>query len=123
MSIPARLGKYTVTEVLGEGAMGIVYKGFDPDIKREVALKTLRVAAGDDAGDGVSQADRFRNEAQAAGRLMHPGIVAVYDYGREAGLDFIAMEYVRGHTISRYLSQAVAGQRRASLALRLRSRH
>jgi serine/threonine protein kinase len=101
MAHPERLGKYRVTGVLGEGAMGIVYKGFDPDIRREVAIKTMRVAADADAGQGVSYADRFRNEAQAAGRLQHPGIVAVYDFGRDAGVDYIAMEYVRGNTLSR----------------------
>jgi serine/threonine-protein kinase len=90
MAHPERLGKYRVTGVLGEGAMGIVYKGFDPDIRREVAIKTMRVAADADAGQGVSYADRFRNEAQAAGRLQHPGIVAVYDFG--ASRCTIAME-------------------------------
>ena len=110
MAHPERLGKYRVTGTLGEGAMGIVYKGFDPDIRREVAIKTMRVAAEADAGQGVSSADRFRNEAQAAGRLQHPGIVAVYDFGRDAGVDYIAMEYVRGNTLSRYITQAVSEQ-------------
>jgi serine/threonine-protein kinase len=112
MNQPERLGKYRITGVLGEGAMGIVYKGYDPDIQRDVAIKTLRGAAADpEAGarPGVSAADRFRNEAQAAGRLQHPGIVAVYDYGHDSGLAYIAMEYVRGHTLSRYLQQAAAG--------------
>ncbi len=107
---PEFLGKYRITGVLGEGAMGIVYKGFDPDIRREVAIKTLRSAAGGSSEDGVSHADRFRNEARAAGRLQHPGIVAVYDYGRDAGVDFIAMEYVRGQTLSSYLQQETTGQ-------------
>lgn len=110
MAHPERLGKYRVTGVLGEGAMGIVYKGFDPDIRRDVAIKTMRVAADADAGQGVSYADRFRNEAQAAGRLQHPGIVAVYDFGRDAGVDYIAMEYVRGNTLGRYINQAVSEQ-------------
>ena len=110
MANPERLGKYRITGVLGEGAMGIVYKGFDPDIRREVAIKTMRAAAESDAGPGVSHADRFRNEAQAAGRLQHPGIVAVYDFGRDAGVDYIAMEYVRGNTLSRYITQAVSDQ-------------
>jgi predicted Ser/Thr protein kinase len=105
-----RLGKYRITEVLGEGAMGIVYRAFDPDIRRQVALKTMRALSDGDGVSGVSPAERFRNEARAAGRLQHPGIVAVYDFGRDAGVDFIAMEYVRGHTLSRYLAQAAAGQ-------------
>lgn len=110
MAQPDVLGKYRITGVLGEGAMGIVYKGFDPDIGREVAIKTMRGMGDADAGPGVSYADRFRNEARAAGRLQHPGIVAVYDFGRDAGVDYIAMEYVRGNTLSRYISQSISAQ-------------
>ncbi|MFG6467459.1 serine/threonine-protein kinase [Roseateles sp. BYS87W] len=101
---PAQLGKYRITEVLGEGAMGVVYKGFDPDIQRTVALKTIRT--GLDAGDDSpgAPASRFRNEAQAAGRLMHPGIVAVYDFGRDQHTAYIAMEFVEGRSLASYLS-------------------
>lgn len=100
---PEKLGKYQVTGVLGEGAMGVVYKGFDPGIGRAVALKTVRhaLAGGDKAG---SMAARFRNEAQAAGRLAHPGIVAVYDFGEAGDVAFIAMEYVEGSSLSRYIA-------------------
>ena len=103
MSHPDRLGKYRITEVLGEGAMGVVYKGFDPDIQRVVALKTIRASFGDRGSDGASAAARFRNEAQAAGRLTHPGIVAVYDFGHDDDIAFIAMEFVEGHTLAHYL--------------------
>lgn len=105
---PAQLGRFRIRGVLGEGAMGVVYLGHDPHIDRQVAIKTMRVGASEDAGPGVSYADRFRNEARAAGRLQHPGIVAVYDVGRDDGVDFIAMEYVRGNTLSRYIAQSVA---------------
>ncbi len=110
MSHPERLGKYLVTDVLGEGAMGVVYKGFDPGIRRTVALKTIRGAlaqAGGGSGEGVSAAARFRNEAQAAGRLTHPGIVAVYDYGEDDDTAYIAMEYVEGQTLAHYLANKV----------------
>jgi eukaryotic-like serine/threonine-protein kinase len=103
---PERLGKYQITEVLGEGAMGVVYKGYDPDIRRVVALKTIRRQFGVQ-GEGVSAAARFRNEAQAAGRLTHPGIVAVYDFGEDDSVAFIAMEFVEGHTLAHYLSSKV----------------
>lgn len=101
---PTQLGKYRITEVLGEGAMGVVYKGFDPDIQRTVALKTIRqqVSADDDSPGGA--ASRFRNEAQAAGRLGHPGIVAVYDFGRDQQIAYIAMEFVQGRSLASYLS-------------------
>jgi serine/threonine-protein kinase len=68
-----------------------------------VALKTIRKQLVDDAGTGVSMAARFRNEAQAAGRLQHPGIVAVYDYGEDGDVAYIAMEYVEGSSLARYL--------------------
>jgi eukaryotic-like serine/threonine-protein kinase len=105
MSMPERLGKYRITAVLGEGAMGVVYKGFDPGIQRTVALKTIHRPLVAETGDvGVSAAARFRNEAQAAGRLSHPGIVSVYDYGDEGEVAYIAMEYVEGSSLARYLA-------------------
>ncbi|MDE2081277.1 MAG: serine/threonine protein kinase, partial [Burkholderiales bacterium] len=109
MNHPTRLGKYQITEVLGEGAMGVVYKGFDPDIRRTVALKTIRRALGEGEGTefGASIAGRFVNEAQAGGRLSHPGIVAVYDFGEDRGVKFIAMEYVEGQSLARYASNGV----------------
>ena len=81
MAHPERLGKYRITSVLGEGAMGVVYRAFDPDIRRVVALKTIRKAAGEGIESAAMSAARFRNEAHAAGRLLHPGIVGVYDFG------------------------------------------
>ena len=107
MTHPEKLGKYRITEVLGEGAMGVVYKAFDPDIQRVVALKTIRGELDSDTGFGVTMGARFRNEAQAAGRLSHPGIVAVYDYGRDDTVAFIAMEFVEGRSLAHYLGSGV----------------
>lgn len=104
---PQQLGKYRITEVLGEGAMGVVYKGFDPDIQRTVALKTIRTQLDSDDDRPGAPASRFRNEAQAAGRLMHPGIVAVYDFGRAENVAYIAMEFVEGRSLASYLSAKV----------------
>lgn len=104
---PAQLGKYRIIEVLGEGAMGVVYKGFDPDIQRTVALKTIRTGLDAEDDSPGAPASRFRNEAQAAGRLGHPGIVAVYDFGRTAQVAFIAMEFVEGRSLASYLSAKV----------------
>ena len=101
-----RLGKYRLTGVLGEGAMGTVYRGVDPDIHRAVAVKAIRRHLFEaDAQGGVSVAERFRNEAQAAGRLSHPGIVQVYEYGEEDGCAYIAMEHVAGLTLAHYLQR------------------
>ena len=104
---PTQLGKYRITEVLGEGAMGVVYKGFDPDIQRVVALKTIRQQIDADDDSPGAAASRFRNEAQAAGRLTHPGIVAVYDFGRDQQIAYIAMEFVEGRSLASYLSAKV----------------
>ena len=106
MAHPEKLGKYAVTGVPGEGAMGVVYRGFDPGIQRQVAIKTIhrQLAEGDDAAAVDSMAARFRNEAQAVGRLSHPGIVAIYDYGEDADTRFIAMEFVEGRTLAQILS-------------------
>lgn len=107
MNHPERLGKYQITEVLGQGAMGVVYKGYDPDIRRVVALKTIRRQFDDGSESGATIAARFRNEAQAAGRLLHPGIVGVYDFGEDQSVAFIAMEYVEGNTLAHYLTSKI----------------
>ncbi|WP_372822431.1 serine/threonine-protein kinase [Pseudomonas parafulva] len=90
-----QLGKYRIDSVLGKGAMGTVYKAFDPHIARVVALKTIRRELLGDAQQH-QLLSRFQNEAQAAGRLSHPNIVAVYDYGEDDGAAYIAMEFVDG---------------------------
>ena len=87
--------------------MGVVYRGFDPDIRRVVALKTIRKVGGEGAQAAAQSAARFRNEAQAAGRLLHPGIVGVYDFGDDGNVAYIAMEFVEGHTLSQYMAQRV----------------
>jgi serine/threonine-protein kinase len=105
------LGKYQITEVIGRGAMGVVYKAFDPNIRRTMAMKVVRLDAMDD-GRTPAMLARFRNEAQAAGRLSHPGIVGIYDYGADRGLAYIAMEYIEGNSLREYLSRGTRfGQR------------
>src|SRR5574342_1312127 len=112
MNRPERLGKYTITEELGKGAMGVVYKGFDPDIRRTVALKTIRKEMVDEDQAAMLLA-RFRNEAQAAGRLSHPGIVAVYEWGEEGEIVFLAMEYVEGKSLREYFNLGIRFERDA----------
>ena len=105
MTHPERLGKYTITGVLGDGAMGVVYTGFDAGIQRRVALKTIHKKLVDDDKQAESIAARFRNEAQAVGRLLHPGIVAIYEYGEDETTAFIAMEYVEGRNLAQVLTK------------------
>jgi serine/threonine protein kinase len=117
MNIPERLGKYPITEILGKGAMGIVYLGRDPVIKRRVAIKTIRKELIEDDEKAESISDRFRREAQAAGALNHPGIVSVYEYGEDDQYAFIAMEYVEGNTLREYLTHGARFDERDTVSI------
>ena len=99
-----KLGKYEIRRELGRGAMGVVYEAFDPLIQRIVALKTIRPdqLAGGNAEEILA---RFRREAQAAGRLSHPNIVAIHDCGEDAGVWYIAMELVHGRELKEYFEK------------------
>src|SRR5437899_3691019 len=104
MSEPEKLGKYEIQGVLGKGAMGVVYKAFDPHIERTVAIKTVRMDLVDP--DLTAQfIGRFKNEARAAGRLHHPNIVGIYEYGEHENVAFIAMEYVEGTGLRAHLDR------------------
>jgi eukaryotic-like serine/threonine-protein kinase len=95
MSDPQKLGKYEIRRRLGRGAMGIIYEGYDPFIERTVALKTIRKELLDQ-DQAQEMLTRFQHEAQAGGRLSHPNIVAIYDYGEDHDTAYIAMEFVEG---------------------------
>lgn len=100
--MPERIGKYDVLAPLGEGGMAVVWRGFDPVIRRPVALKVLAKSDLLAAGD-TSLLERFRREAQAAGNLQHPNIVAIYEYGEDDERAFIAMELIEGQTLQDHL--------------------
>jgi len=108
MAEMTKLGKYEIRRELGKGAMGIVYEGFDPMIERVVAIKTI-LPAQLDKSQAAEILARFKREAQAAGRLNHPHIVAIYEYGEDStaagergAVAFIAMEYVKGRELKDY---------------------
>ena len=92
------IGKYQVQGVLGQGGMGIVYRAFDPAIQRPVAIKTITKSALDPA-DLQYVLTRFRHEAQAVGRLTHPRIAAIFDYGEDTDIAYIVMELVNGQSL------------------------
>jgi serine/threonine-protein kinase len=98
------LGKYEIRGTLGKGAMGTVYDGYDSVIDRRVAIKTMTKP---DPADSEAQEElaRFRREAQAAGRLAHPNIVGVYDYGEEGDTAYIVMEYAPGTELKKVLDK------------------
>ena len=102
MSPATVIGRYEILQELGQGAMGVVYKGRDPMMDRTVAIKRiLSVALSGPMANEYRE--RFYREARAAGRLQHPGIVAVYDVGEHEGTPFLVMEYITGRTLASVL--------------------
>ncbi len=99
-------GRYEVVAQLGRGAMGVVYKARDPQIERMVAVKTVSLA-GQEADEEKEFRLRFMHEAQAVGRLHHPGIVAIFDVGENAENHdpYIVMEFVSGEPLNRMLKR------------------
>lgn len=90
-----RLGRYQIREIIGEGAMACVYRAFDPEINRSLAIKLLKAQL---RLDGEYR-NRFLREAKGAGVLSHPNIVTVFDVGEDQGHPYIAMELVEGGTL------------------------
>lgn len=99
---PKNIGKYEVQGILGRGGMGVVYKAFDPAIHRQVAIKTITKSAMDPSELQYAIA-RFRHEAQAVGRLTHPRIAAIFDYGEDMDIAYIVMELVNGKSLYEHL--------------------
>ncbi|MBI1750960.1 MAG: PEGA domain-containing protein [Acidobacteria bacterium] len=100
-----KAGRYELQEELGRGAMGVVYKAFDPMIGRTVAVKTMKLT---EEGSGMARPElvaRFQTEARAAGQLVHPNIVIIYDAGENEGLYYITMEYVEGRSLQALIDQ------------------
>jgi len=96
---PEKIGRYKILGELGRGAMGRVYRAFDPNIGRNIAVKIIPLDTTD-----PELAMRFRREAQAAGILSHPNIVTIFDAGDDGGFLYIAMELVDGQTLQQMLS-------------------
>lgn len=109
---PTRIGRLHLQDRLGEGAMGIVYRAWDPELRRAVAIKLLRTPAGDGSR-------KILAEARALARLNDPNVVRVYDVGEQEGQLFINMEYVPGQSLSAYLEThpASAWARRIALVV------
>src|ERR1700691_2344521 len=101
-----RFGRYEVIAEVGRGAMGVVYKARDPKIDRFVAVKTISLS-GQNPAEEREYRERFFHEAQAAGRLLHPGIVTIFDTGEdpETRVAFIVMEFIAGQSLDRLLSK------------------
>jgi serine/threonine-protein kinase len=97
------IGRFRVLEQLGRGAMGVVYRAFDPVIGRTVALKTIALGATDEEGRELRA--RLHREACAAGTLTHPNIVTVYDVIEAGGTTAVAMELVEGQSLATLIAE------------------
>jgi eukaryotic-like serine/threonine-protein kinase len=102
LGIKPTVGRYEVVSELGQGAMGIVYKARDPKINRFLAIKTIRFSDEFEPDKIREIKDRFMREAQIAGKLTHPSIVAVYDVGEDYDLTYMAMEFLEGESLQKY---------------------
>jgi serine/threonine-protein kinase len=105
--IPVELGRYRIVNEIGRGGMGTVYRAFDRSIERFVALKVVKFPASDSLPADHQVYARFLREAKAAGRLVHPNVVTIFDVGEdwEYQVSYIAMEYVEGEPLSAVLER------------------
>jgi serine/threonine-protein kinase len=99
------LGRYELERELGKGAMGAVYLGKDPKISRVVAIKTMALSQEFEEDELEEVKERFFREAETAGRLNHPSIVTIFDAGDEHDLAYIAMEYLKGADLGKYVKK------------------
>ena len=97
------IGRFEIRRELGRGAQSTVYLGFDPQLQREVAIKTWHFNMQDPAQNAVLLA-----EARAVGKLRHPNIVPIFDAGEEAGKLYLVFEYVPGQTLASFLEKSGA---------------
>jgi serine/threonine protein kinase len=120
MPITQQLGRYEILTELGRGGMGAVFRARDPKIDRTVAIKIIAVPEADSTSMEQYR-QRFFREAQAAGRLSHPGIVTIHDVDEDpmTHTPFIVMEYAEGRTLAEFVAQSPEGRLAPATALDL----
>jgi eukaryotic-like serine/threonine-protein kinase len=104
-AVPSTIGRYHISGALGFGAMGAVYKAYDPLIKRTLAIKTIRLDIPPRSPQFQQFLERFIQEVRIAGTLSHPSIVTLFDMGQENDVPFLAMEFVDGKTIAALIEE------------------
>ena len=100
------VGRYRIVDFLGAGAMGEVYLAEDPQIERRLAIKTVRLAGRPQEVDDRKK--RLLREARAAGRMLHPNVVMLFDAGEDQGVLFLAFEFVEGTDLAGRLEKGPA---------------
>jgi len=99
-----KIGKYKIIDVLGKGAMGIVYKALDPDIDRKVAIKTIRFDLISEESERNELMLRFVREAKAAGKMVHPNIITIFEVGKHEDMTYIVMQYIEGKGLQKLIA-------------------
>ena len=108
------LGRVRLDSIIGEGAVGKVYRGYHSGLGIPVAVKVIK---SDPQSAGHNFLARFQQEAQIAARLDHPGIVRVLDFGREDDVTFLVMEFIDGFSLKEYLKRCVTMSERNAIRL------
>ena len=111
------IGPYQLLEELGRGGMGVVFHGFDPAIGRPVAIKIIRASQFASALEDAEFKLRFAREAAAAGRLSHPSIVTIYQFGEENGVRYLVQELVNGRSLEQMLSNNQPQDRNTAVSI------
>ncbi|HUG52039.1 MAG TPA: serine/threonine-protein kinase, partial [Vicinamibacteria bacterium] len=112
MEVPAQIGRFRVLDLVGEGAMGVVFRGRDESLDRDVALKLMKARNAD-----AEDKERFLREARAVARLQHPNIVTVYELGEHNGSPFISMELLEGVDLQRAIEGGLRPNPRVTLPI------
>jgi len=113
-----RLGRYLLLGELGRGGFGVVYRGYDPELRREVAIKQLIPQEGETASTLERRLQRFQLEGRAAAKLAHPLIVGAFEVGSDGGRPFLVMEFVEGQDLETLLGREELSLRRRVELLR-----
>jgi serine/threonine-protein kinase len=104
VTVAKKLGRYDIVRTLGKGAMGMVYEGKDSVLQRRVAIKTI-IVENLDSKSAEEYESRFRTEALAAARLLHPNIVPVFDFGRHDDIAFLVMQFIEGDDLKHHIDR------------------
>jgi tetratricopeptide (TPR) repeat protein len=100
----ASVGRYVIIELVGRGGMGAVYKAYDPDLDRKLAIKILR--SGGSSARALERQARLQREAQALAKLSHPNVVAIHDVGVLDGQVFVVMDFIEGQTLRAWIGES-----------------
>src|SRR5574340_433310 len=117
-AIPATIGRFKILRILGEGAQSVVYLAEDPHLQREVAIKTVHLAGGE---DHLARTQTLIDEARTVSKLQHPNIVPIFEAGEHEGNPYLVFEFVQGSDLAHLIRKegALPAQRAVELAIQI----